>query len=69
MALIPNFSNLIPASGITSDDLSQPARILTVTGILGTASTTAAEISSIRHKSFRAAEPAPFFVIFGTGHP
>ena len=67
--MTPIFSSLWPASGITKDLTFQPARILTVTGVFGTDSITAAVISSIKHKSLRAAEPAPFFVIFGTGHP
>ena len=41
----------------------------TVTGILSTAFTTASVISSIKHKSFSAADPAPLFVTFGTGQP
>ena len=69
IAFIPIFSSLFPTSGTTIESLFQPARILTVTGISGTDSTTAAVISSIRQRSFKAAEPAPFLVTFGTGHP
>ena len=65
--MTPIFSSLWPASGITKDLTFQPARILTVTGVFGTDSITAAVISSIKHKSLSAADPAPFFVIFGTG--
>ena len=69
MACTPISSNRLPTSGTTIESLFQPALILTVTGISGTASTTAAVISSIRQRSCKAAEPAPFFVTFGTGHP
>ena len=69
MAFTPMASRRWPTSGTTIDVLSHPARIFTVTGISGTASTTAAVISSIRQRSFKAADPAPRLVTFGTGHP
>ena len=69
MAFTPMASRRWPTSGTTIDVLSHPARIFTVTGISGTASTTAAVISSIRQRSFKAADPAPRLVTFGTGQP
>ena len=69
MAFIPIFSNRSPTSGTTIDWLSHPALILTVTGTSGTDSTTALVISSIKQRSFSAAEPAPLLVTLGTGQP
>ena len=69
IALTPNFSSLIPASGIIILSRSQPALILIVNGVLYAYSITELVISSIKHKSFKAAEPPPLFVTFGTGQP
>ena len=66
---MPTSSKIRPASLIMILLLSQPALILTVTGISGIASTVLEAILDIKSKFLSAADPPPFLVTLGTGQP
>ena len=64
----PACSSIAASSGALHELLSQPLRILTVTGT-GTAFTTASTIRAAFSGSFISALPSPLFAIFGMGQP
>ena len=67
-AAAPACSSAAASAGALHEPLSQPRRILTVTGT-ATAPQTASTIRAARSGSFISALPSPLLTIFGIGQP
>ena len=68
MAAAPACSSMAASTGALHEPLSQPLRILTVTGT-STAPQTASTMRAAFSGSFIRALPSPLFTIFGMGQP